>query len=169
MLSSPSDNPFIVETLFKKFLKFVSDISKGLVPVVFSRGNHDTRGELAEKFADFFPANNKKTYYSFDLGCLGGVVLDCGEDKLDNHEEYGGVNVFEKYRMDETLFLKELPKKNTLSFAVSHICPSQTTQCKEDIFNIEKDTYTIKMPCKITEYFLEIGIVPSFLKLLDVY
>lgn len=132
-----------VETLqnYYDVIKFVADISKGLIPVVFSRGNHDTRGRLAERFADFFPANNKKTYYSFDLGFLSGVVLDCGEDKLDNHEEYGGVNVFERFRENETLFLKELPKKNTLSFAVSHICPSQTTQCKDDIFNIEKDTY----------------------------
>lgn len=132
-----------VETLqnYYDVIKFVADISKGLVPVVFSRGNHDTRGRLAERFADFFPANNKKTYYSFDLGFLSGVVLDCGEDKVDSHEEYGGVNVFERFRENETLFLKELPKKNTLSFAVSHICPSQTTQCKDDIFNIEKETY----------------------------
>lgn len=132
-----------VETLqnYYDVIKFVADISCGIIPVLFVRGNHDTRGKLAEKYTDFFPANNKETYYSFDVGSLSGVVLDCGEDKNDGHEEYGGVNVFADFRKKETNFLKRLEKKNNLSFAVSHICPSQTTLNKNDIFNIEKDTY----------------------------
>ncbi len=28
------------------------------------------------------------TYFTFEMGCLNGVALDCGEDKLDEREEY---------------------------------------------------------------------------------
>ena len=123
--------------------RFVGDISVGKIPVIFVRGNHDTRGALAERFTDYFPADGKNTYFTFEIGALNGVVLDCGEDKWDRHKEYGGVNVFESFRRRETEFLKktELDDKK-ITFAISHICPVQTTLDKTDKFNIEQELYT---------------------------
>ena len=134
-----------VETLnnYYDVIKFIGDISKGYIPVVFVRGNHDTRGKLAELFTDFFPSNNKETYYWFTIGNLNGIVLDCGEDKLDDHIEYGGVNVFEYFRKKETEFIKSLKVSDKFTFAISHICPSHTTKNPGDVFDIEKDTYTL--------------------------
>ena len=43
--------------------KFVGEMSQGKIPVIFVRGNHDTRGKLAERFTDYFPANGKDTYF----------------------------------------------------------------------------------------------------------
>ena len=122
--------------------KFVGDVTGGKIPVIFVRGNHDTRGHLAERFTDYFPCDGKNTYFTFNLGCLCGVALDCGEDKWDNHPEYGGANAFEAFRRRETEFLRkmELPK-DKICFAISHVCPAQTAQEKDSIFNIDKELY----------------------------
>ena len=125
-----------------KVIKFIGDISEGRIPVIFVRGNHDTRGKLAEMFTDYFPANGKNTFYSFSVGAICGVVLDCGEDKLDSNQEYGGVNNFEQFRKKETNFLMEMTlPKDKIPFAISHICPVMTTLDKGGVFDIERETY----------------------------
>jgi len=122
--------------------KFVGDISLGKVPVIFVRGNHDTRGRLAEKYTEYFPCVGKKTYFWFEIGCLNGIALDCGEDKPDNHAEYGGVNVFELYRRKETEFLRKLKlNDDKLTFAVSHVSPTQNTRQKGSVFDIDDEVY----------------------------
>ena len=145
------------EENYLEVCKFVGDIAKGEIPVVFVRGNHDTRGKLAEKFTDYFPAVGKKTYFEFTVGNLRGFALDCGEDKWDSHKEYGameyygaknpevygGVNIFERYRKGETAFLQSAEASDKLTFAVSHICPAQTALSKDSPFAIEQDTYAI--------------------------
>lgn len=120
----------------------VGEITRGELPVIFARGNHDTRGRLAERFTDIFPAEGKNTYYTWELGCLCGIVLDCGEDKPDANVEYGGANAFEPFRRRETAFLKSLsPDPDKLTFAMCHICPSHTTEHPGDIFDIERELY----------------------------
>jgi len=122
--------------------QFVGSVTGGSLPVVFVRGNHDTRGHLAERFTDYFPCNGKNTYYDFELGNLYGICLDCGEDKLDHHPEYGGANAFEAFRRRETEFLRGLnPKDGKLTLAISHVCPAQTAATKDSIFNIDCELY----------------------------
>ncbi len=132
--------------------KYVGDISKGEIPVIFVRGNHDTRGKLAEDFCKYFPANNQKTYWTFELGVLCGIALDCGEDKPDNHREYGsgyngelvynGTNIFEKFRRKETEFLKSVSlNDDKIKFVVSHICPMYPHPKAGSIFDIERELY----------------------------
>lgn len=124
-------------------LKMTGAITEGRVPVVFSRGNHDTRGRLAEICNDFYPSKSGKNYYYFTVGTLDGVVLDCGEDKYDFNPAYGGVNIFERYRREETEYLKNLKlKEGKIHFAVSHICPVQATEDKDSKFDIEREEYT---------------------------
>lgn len=74
---------------FTNIYEICAQLTQGCVPVVFSRGNHDMRGKFAEKFADYTPSHHKNTYYTFRLGGIWGVLLDCGEDKMDDHPEYG--------------------------------------------------------------------------------
>lgn len=141
-----------VETVenYEDVLDFVGKISLGKIPVIFTRGNHDARGKLAERFTDYFVSNGVKTYYTFSIGCLNGVVLDCGEDKKDNHVDkkasvpdvYGGVNVFHQFREKQTEFLKNVVlDDNKIKFAVSHICPSFTIGNGNPVFDIEKEIY----------------------------
>ncbi|PWM75279.1 MAG: hypothetical protein DBX59_02300 [Bacillota bacterium] len=122
--------------------KFAGDVTKGEIPVIFARGNHDARGKLAEKFTDYFPHNDMRLYYGFEVGPFAGAVFDCGEDKPDSRTVYAGANVFEPYRREETEYLKTLaPDQSKIVFAVGHICPVQTTQTAGDVFDIERDVY----------------------------
>ena len=132
---------------------FVGDIAKGTVPVLFSRGNHDTRGHLAELFTDYFPCQGKNTYYTFEIGCLNGIVLDCGEDKPDYREEYDsskdtpveylGVNRFHEFRERELDFLKNTElDKSKINIVVSHVCPAMTTGEAGGLFDIDRELYT---------------------------
>lgn len=124
--------------------KNLGDIAKGQIPVIFSKGNHENRGRLAEIYTDYFPNNDKKCYFDFEIGFLSGVVLDCGEDKLDSNAEYGGVAVFEPYRKAQTKWLKKLrAKEDKVFFAVSHISPVfvYSEPVLMHLFNIERDTY----------------------------
>jgi hypothetical protein len=142
------------EENFFEVCEYVGDISKGTIPVLFVRGNHDTRGRLAELYAKYFPVDGKKTYFRFEIGCLNGVALDCGEDKPDvsmeydssedTPDKYRGLNRFHAYRQAELAFLKncQLDSENKIAFAVSHVCPMMTTLKPGSIFDIERETYT---------------------------
>lgn len=134
-----------VETLenYYDVINFIGEIAKGYIPILFVRGNHDTRGKLAELYPNFFPANNKDTFYSVKINNLNIIALDCGEDKPDTNIEYGGVNNFKDFRRRETKFLQKLILDNDFTFAVSHICPSHTTKNIGNCFDIERDTYML--------------------------
>lgn len=132
---------------------FVGDVAGGKIPVLFTRGNHDTRGRLSALFTEYFPSQGKNTYYTFELGCLNGLVLDCGEDKRDvskeydssenTPEEYLGINRFHEYRKKELEFIKSYqPNKDKITFAVSHVCPAKTSRNVGDQFDIDREVYT---------------------------
>lgn len=87
------------------------EVTKGEIPIVFSRGNHDLRGVCAENLSEYTPCNNGKSYYTFKLGPLWGVVMDCGEDKPDDHVEYGYTVCCEAFRREVTRFLEKVVKE----------------------------------------------------------
>ena len=89
------------------YLEFLADVAHGEIPVISIRGNHDTRGYCAEDFVDYIGTDGAvNTYYKFSCGPIGGIALDVGEDKWDNHPEYGGFNIFEHFRTIETEFVQ---------------------------------------------------------------
>ena len=85
-----------------------SNLAKGEIPVLYLRGNHDTRGAFAEYLPDYVGTDHGRTYYPFRLGRLWGVVLDAGEDKPDTNKEYGDTADFAPFRDAQTEMLKEL-------------------------------------------------------------
>ncbi len=155
------------EENYLEVCRFIGEITKGEIPAVFSRGNHDTRGRLSERFTDYFPNQDKKTYYTFRVGCLKGLVLDCGEDKpdwrpeydssKDTPKEYLGVNRFHEYRQKQLAFLRGIPSGGEeITFAVSHVCPAMTTRQAGGEFDIDREIYT--------EWCRELDrIAPSFM------
>ena len=99
-----SSNP----TKFMNIYEICSRLTKGEKPTIFSRGNHDLRGNFAEKFAEYTPTHLGNTYYSFRLGNIWGILLDCGEDKNDDHPEYGFTVACHVFRERQTDFLKKI-------------------------------------------------------------
>ena len=138
-------------------IKFVGELSGGRIPVIFTRGEKEARGRFAEYYTDYFPNNEKKTYYAFSLGVLNGVVLDCGEDREDSFTDYklmkkvhaNTPEVFNKtvnfheYRKREVEFLQRVDfgDNNKITFAISHICPAMPTEKKDSDYDIERVTY----------------------------
>ena len=146
-----SSSQTVDETMLPLEIAFA--VTKGERPCVITRGNHDLRGAMAERLGDFYPLDCARFYYTVRLGPLWMLVLDCGEDKNDDHREYAGTVAFHKYRKKETAFLKELclapqPEFNggavRYKIVVSHI-PFMHTDYDPvrgvHEFDIEQDTY----------------------------
>ncbi len=132
---------------FMNIYEICAALTKGEKPVVFSRGNHDLRGEFAEKFADYTPNCSGNTYYSFRLGNIWGVLLDCGEDKPDDHAEYGYTVACHVFRERQTEFLKGLIQSSKNEYeakGVKHrlvVSHSPFTHRQEPPFDIEGEIY----------------------------
>ncbi|MBQ6021486.1 MAG: metallophosphoesterase [Clostridia bacterium] len=135
-------------------LKIAFAITKGERPCIITRGNHDLRGKYAERIGEFYPLCNEKFYYTVKLGPVWFLVLDCGEDKNDDHREYAGTIAFHKYRQEETAFIHDVIRRSAEEYendgvkyrcVVSHIPFMHTDYNPErgiHEFDIEIDTYT---------------------------
>lgn len=133
---------------FTAIHRIASELTRGEIPIVFSRGNHDTRGIFAEKIADHTPTDNGRSYFSFRLGHLWGLVLDCGEDKPDTNAEYGNTICCADFRRRETDFLRSIVANSEQEFAAPGvtnrivIAHSPFSQRFSPPFDIETDTYS---------------------------
>lgn len=131
---------------FDNIYKIADLAVKGEKPIVFSRGNHDTRGIFAENIADHTPTDNGKSYFTFRLGAIFGIILDCGEDKPDDHEAYGYTICCSDFRRRQIKFLEKIMAEKEFEnpayktrMVVSHV---PFTMRQKPPFNIEEDTYT---------------------------
>ncbi len=93
---------------FTTIHRIAAEITNGEKPVVFSRGNHDMRGIYAENIAEHTPTDKGNSYYTFRLGSIWGMVLDCGEDKPDDHVEYAHTICCADFRERQTKFIKNV-------------------------------------------------------------
>ena len=132
---------------FNNVYEICAQLTGGSKPVVFSRGNHDMRGNYAEKFAEYTPNAGGNTYYTFRVGGLWGVVLDCGEDKADSHAEYGFTVSCGQFRRRQTAFLRQVIANKEREYAaegvtrrlvISHVPFAARFGAP---FNIEEDVY----------------------------
>lgn len=133
---------------FDTIYEIASQITGGNIPTVFSRGNHDTRGIFAENLADYTPCHNGNSYFTFRLGKLWGIVLDCGEDKPDTNREYGNMVCCSSFRKKETAFLEgviENAKNEYEKEGVEHkvvIAHNPFTRKYKAPFNIEEERFS---------------------------
>ncbi|MBQ8407909.1 MAG: metallophosphoesterase [Clostridia bacterium] len=133
---------------FTAIHEIAAQITNGEIPVIFSRGNHDTRGIFAEKIEEHVPTDMGRSYYTFRLGRLWGMVLDCGEDKSDDHTEYGHTICCEDFRRRETDFIRNVIASAATEYEADGvenrivICHNPFTQTLKPPFDIEQETYT---------------------------
>ena len=68
--------------------------ARRLYPDFLYAGNHEIRNAYSIGLRDHFDYVGDKTYASFNWGDTRIVMLDCGEDKPDDHWVYYGLNDF---------------------------------------------------------------------------
>jgi hypothetical protein len=118
------------------------DIFAQQVPFILTQGNHECRGAFARNIKNYFAYPEDKFYYSFTRGPVRFVILDSGEDKTDDHWEYGGLCAFDQYREIQKKWLeKEIEsddfKKAAFRVVLIHISPYHsgdwhgTLHCRE--------------------------------------
>ncbi len=93
---------------FKILYRISGGITKGEVPCVYSRGNHELRGIYASQLSEYTPTDHGNSYYTFRVGPIWGIVMDAGEDKPDDNAEYGNTVACEAFREEESEFLDKV-------------------------------------------------------------
>ena len=99
-------------------VSFAGDLTEGKIPVIFVRGNHETRGEMASHLSSLLKMD--KFYYKTSLGNYDFIVLDSSEDKDDSHPEYGSMDVYGENRKKMVKWLDSLENSNKKTIAMSH-------------------------------------------------
>ncbi len=99
-----------------QMLRLAGTITKGSVPVIYARGNHETKGAQAHELHKYVGADGELFYYTFRMKNVWGVVLDIGEDHRDQHENYYDAARFNAYRRAQTQFLDDILKNAEQEF-----------------------------------------------------
>lgn len=94
------------DELVRYLVEFGGDLGGGTMPIVYTRGNHETRGAYAPYLADALGLD--EFYFEVKAGDYRFVVLDSGEDKEDSHPEYGGLADFGAYRAENVDWVETL-------------------------------------------------------------
>ena len=105
-------------------LAFGYSLTGGTIPVIYTRGNHETRGSEAIRLSDYLGLDS--FYFTTALGPYDIIVLDSCEDKEDAHPEYGGMVDYKQYRTEMVDWLEKLQNHDdnrTVAFSHSReIC-----------------------------------------------
>jgi acid phosphatase type 7 len=96
-----TEDMLINETLFPAQREYAATR-----PLMFTSGNHDVRGAHARELGRTIDVPDGRRYYSFRQGPVAFIVLDTGEDKVDSHPEYGGLDNFADYRLEQQPWLE---------------------------------------------------------------
>lgn len=97
-------------------------------PFYYLRGNHETRGEFAVHFQDYFCPRAPHLYYTVQQGPVFFIFLDTGEDKPDSDIEYSGITSYDPYRTQQAAWLESVVasaefKQARFKVVVAHIPP----------------------------------------------
>ncbi len=132
---------------FDTIYQIIGQVTGGQKPVVYAKGNHDLRGVCAEKMDEYSPIYRGNSYFSFKIGDIWGLSLDCGEDKNDDHVEYGHTVCCHEFRLAQTEFIKEIIDRADSEYkakGIRHKIIVSHNPFSEQLkppFNIEEDIY----------------------------
>lgn len=91
--------------------KYISILNEAVggdsIPAFFMRGNHEIRNAYSIGLQSLYDYVGGRTYGAFSWGDTRVVMLDCGEDKPDDHWAYYGLNDFTELRNEQVDFLKQ--------------------------------------------------------------
>lgn len=102
-LAEPSDREDAIRTVHSLTSRF----NTAEIPAFFVRGNHEIRNAYSAGLPSLLEHPGGQTYGAFSWGDTRFVILDCGEDKPDDHWVYYGLNDFTAFRLRQQDFLRE--------------------------------------------------------------
>ena len=94
------------DDFFKGFMDEAIRLFANKKSPYYIRGNHETRGEFAVHFQEYFNPRQSRLYYTLRQGPVFFIFLDTGEDKPDNDIEYSGIVDYDNYRTEQAEWLK---------------------------------------------------------------
>ena len=107
---------------YEDILNFVvipgGKITGGVKPIVYVRGNHDVRGKYSNYLKEVL--GFEKYYYVASYGHQNFFVFDGSEDKYDEHPEYGGLLVSEKYRAQQLTEMEAYDEMGGYNICLTH-------------------------------------------------
>lgn len=115
----PSDYDFVIlngdafdwvndeAQILRNVLAPVTSVFASEKPFLMVQGNHEVRGKFARQLFSYFDYPKSNSYYAFTQGPVRFIVMDAGEDKDDDHVEYGGLISFNPYREEQALWLEK--------------------------------------------------------------
>lgn len=108
---------------FKQVLSYAYRFSQGSIPVIYTRGNHENRGEYGPAAVDIFRTTTGGMYYTCRYGPVYFLCLDTGEDKKDSDWTYSGLVDTSSYIARETEWMESLMPDDEaiLRLCVAHI------------------------------------------------
>lgn len=109
------------DTVFSGFMDGATSVFASEIPMYYTRGNHETRGEMAYYFQRYFSPFEQHIYYAFRRGDTCFVIMDTGEDKPDSDIEYAGIVAYDQYRSEEALWLKNVLQSDMYRTAAHRI------------------------------------------------
>lgn len=118
LMGDSSPGVDLEEQVVNNIVVFSGELTKGTMPVLYVRGNHETRGAYAGNILESLGLN--EFYYTAEIGDCTFIALDSGEDKDDSHPEYGGMTDYNTYRADMITWLENIEIDNNKVIALSH-------------------------------------------------
>lgn len=109
------------EQVLDKFLTRATALFASETPLYMVRGNHESRGNHASHYMDYYVTPTGKPYYTFTRGPICFIVLDGGEDKPDTDIEYSGTCFSDAYRQEQADWLKEVVVSKEYKDAKYHV------------------------------------------------
>ena len=115
------DDVEVENDIMDRLLTYTPRIKSDEIPSIFIRGNHETRGEYSQHLWEYLGRMGGRSYSAFSLGDTRFVLLDCGEDKPDDHWVYYDMNDFTQHRLDQADFLSNELKSRAFKKANKRI------------------------------------------------
>ena len=80
------------------------------IPILYVRGNHETRGKYARVLHHYADCSSGRYYRFFRFADCAVIVLDSGDEGGDDTPAYAGTTAFDIYRSEQTRWLEEVVK-----------------------------------------------------------
>ena len=113
---------YVTDTVIRYGIEPLGTLVNG-IPLQFTRGNHEGRGNNPMVFSNIFPHQDPAPfYYTFRQGPVAFVVFDAGETHEKRSRLYCGSDVYEDYLNDQIEWFRKAMKEPSFRSAKVKVC-----------------------------------------------